>query len=655
MINERETTLWRMYEKGIAYQSQTGIRQKVPQNVDFFEGRQWPEATENTKNLPRPVVNIIKMICRNKKAAILSSPVRLIYKSFSANIDVAKFNRFAEYTQKDLKQEKLDNKAIFDGVKKGSYFYHYYWDRDAKGINGEIEGALRGEIIDILNIFFENPCEKDEQKQKWILIASRENIDTVRAMADKDVNPDDIVSDNYDNNAYNTKEQDEDSRCTVLTRYFRKDGEVYCEKATKSVVVKAPFRITPDREGAKRQILNEDAANNNLPDDVMSDKTIPRAELYPIVAGSYEEAESSIYGISEVESLITNQKAINFQIAMSLLNAQENAWGKYIAMPNALKGQKITNTPGQVLIDYSGTGNGIKKMTEQAIHSIPMDAAELLINLTRNMSGASEVVSGELPSAGMSGAAIAMLQGQAQVPIEDLRNGFWLVKQKIGLILAQFMKQYYFKQEFFYEDEVEGSTEKETKSDEFSSSDYANAKFDIVVEATQGTRSSIASDISMLDTALGKGLIDLETYIKAYPDCAIGNKSELLKHIEMQKKGKLANALATIKEMEQRMEQIIGSYTELQKIVNNIMPTIQQNQKQREFISELALELQKLGGDYAHYMQAAKAFEAEATAVLKQKQAEIDYHKGEATAFAEDILKNSELNEQTAVSGQQSE
>ena len=37
MSQENITTLWQMYEKGIAFQSQTGIRQRVPQNVDFFK------------------------------------------------------------------------------------------------------------------------------------------------------------------------------------------------------------------------------------------------------------------------------------------------------------------------------------------------------------------------------------------------------------------------------------------------------------------------------------------------------------------------------------------------------------------------------------------------------------------------------------------
>lgn len=227
------TALWEDYENGLTYQQSSGLAKNLPTFVNFYEGKQWAAPTKNTKNLPRPVVNIIKMICRNKKSAILATPVKIIYKAEDEMADVEKFNNFAAYIQKEIGQEALDKKAIDDGVKKGSYFYHYYWDSEAKGKNGIKEGGLRCEIIDPLNIFFSNPTELDEQKQKWILIASREDVESVRAKCDKGIDPEEIVSDEPDSK-YGVIEQEGNKLCTVLTRYFRKDGEVYCEKATRT-------------------------------------------------------------------------------------------------------------------------------------------------------------------------------------------------------------------------------------------------------------------------------------------------------------------------------------------------------------------------------------------------------------------------------------
>ncbi|MEG2451040.1 MAG: hypothetical protein RSB09_04825, partial [Clostridia bacterium] len=426
------TTLWNDYQKGLSYQASSGLSKNLPTFVNFFEGKQWAAPTKNTKNLPRPVVNIIKMICRNKKSAILAAPVKIIYKAEDEMADVEKFNNFATYIQKEIGQEALDKEAIDDGVKKGSYFYHYYWDSEAKGKDGIKEGGLRCEIIDPLNIFFSNPTESDEQKQKWILIASREDIESVRVKCDKGIDKETIVADEPDNK-YGTIEQEGNKLCTVLTRYFRKDGEVYCEKATRSVIVNRPFPLAPDLAAAGQDLgFEEDAPNNSLPDNHEEAplNSVAKAYLYPIVVGNYERREKSIYGLGEVEGIIPNQKSINFNLAMALLNAQEIAWGKYVVLPNALKGQVINNEPGQVLTDYSNTGNGIRKMTEQAMQSTPLTLVDTLTQLTRVVCGASEVMTGEALGANMSGAAIAQLQSQAQQPIEELKDAFWLTKEK---------------------------------------------------------------------------------------------------------------------------------------------------------------------------------------------------------------------------------
>lgn len=519
--NSGSTYLWQLYKKGLDYQNKIGLRRDIPTFVNFYEGKQWPDATENTKNLPRPVINIIKMICRNKKSSILSTPVRVLFKCYSDNVDTEKFNAFAQNLFKQMRQDEIDKRAIDDAVKKGSYFYHYYWDMTADG-----DGELRCELIDPLNIFFANPTVQDEQKQKWIIISTRAEAQAIRDSADDGVNTDLV-------------EADEDGYCTVLTRYFRRDGEVYCERATEKCQINAPFSITPDADAAMRELhgdedFQKDSTVNGQNTHTWRHKT-EKATLYPIVCGCYERRENSIYGLSEVEGLIPNQKAINFNIAMSLLNAQETAWGKYITLPNALKGQKISNVPGQVLVDYSGTGDGIKKMKEQNSNAFPMDTVQTIISLTRSVCGSSEVMTGEMLGSNMSGAAIAQLQAQAELPIGELRNEFWHVKQRQGMVLAQFMKLFYYESNFIKTEYGENG-EPLYMCDSFSSEDFDLAAFDVTVEATGGARASASGDISMLDECLRAGKISLESYIRAYPDSAVSNKDELLKQLEREKK-----------------------------------------------------------------------------------------------------------------------
>ena len=548
-LSVNETLVWSYYQNALDYQIRMGLRDKIPSCVDFYEGRQWPSPTENTKNLPRPVVNIVKMVCRTKKSAILSSPVRIQYKSFTPFADMELFNSFADSVFKDLGQGELDRLALEDAVKKGSYFYHYYWDYNAKPSNSEEKGALRCEIIDPLDIFFANPAQIDEQKQDWIIIATRKEISKIREIADEGKSLTTLSSDD-NSTPYGAYEQDGGNMATLLTRYFKRDGEIWCERATKTCVINDPFKIIPDNNFSASVV---DKSDTNLDKQESSASRSHSSILYPVVAGFYEKKEGSIYGIGEVEGLIPNQKAINFNIAMSLLNAQQCAWGKYIALPNALNGQKISNVPGQVLIDYSGTGNGIKRLEQDELSRVPMDLTLTLAELTRSTTGTSAVLTGDSYTNNLSGAAIAYLQSQALLPIEELKSAFWNVKRKQGLVVAQFLKNFYYKYPFIKSKIVENCSHEEV-FEEFSSVLYQNASLDVTVEAISGTRASTASDISLLETCLKAGKISLETYIKAYPDSAITNKQEILKHIKAEKEEEISKLKSELEYYKQNLK-----------------------------------------------------------------------------------------------------
>lgn len=641
---EREvTSLWEDFRNGRAYQSNIGLTTKIPMFVRFYEGDQWPKPTKNTQGLPRPVVNIVKMICRNKKSAILSTPVRCYYECADEHVDIERFNRFSDYIQKELGQELLDKKGIDSAVKKGGYFYHYYWDSEARGKEGIKLGGVRCEMIDILNIFFADPTEDDEQKQRWILIASREPVSSVREKCDKDVDPESITADEEEN-LYSGTEQEGSELVTVLTRYFRQNGEVFVEKATKSVIVNKPFSLTPDYQAA-RAALDEpsDAPNNDLPDDPnapakIAEKRGARATLYPIVVGNYEHRERCIYGLGEVEGLIQNQRSINFNIAMMLLAAQENGWGKYVVTKDALQGQVITNEPGQVLTDYSPGGGGIKRLSELAMPSAPMQLVESLTQMTRAVTGSSEVMTGESIGSNMSGAAIAQLQSQALQPIEELKDTFWKVKEKQGRVLAQFYKLFYREREFTYTETEKVSDEngilvetEKRKNDVFRGSEYEDANLEVVVETTGGTNASAAGDINALDVALAKGAISIVTYFELYPKDALSNRSEILKRLKGEEANKLAAMQAQIEQLTQALQLRDQQIAEQKETVDRVHALI----KEKE---QLQLTLLKLQGEY-------EAKIVEANQIIMKNRAQLQKTVQDARVMAEDIAANRAQNQ----------
>ncbi len=528
--------IWNDWQKGLNYQKKLHLKETCEQCVDFFEGNQWPKPTERTKNMPRPVINIIKYIVNGKKANILSSKISTIYKPLIYSEEMAElatrgasaFTDFATHIRKEIKQEDLDDKAILDGLKKGTYIFHYFWDKESKTGMAKFDGGLNGQIIDCLNIVFANPKQQDEQKQKWIIIQSRENVQTLKKIAEKNgiskIEIELITADDDSEKNYDTEEQEGEEYATVLTRYFRKNGEVYYIKSTKNMIIQPETPLTPNASAIKLQI---DEQNKTNEDNEAVDIDEPEHEqykmtLYPIVVGSHEEREKSIYGIGEVEQLIPTQKSINFDYAMMQMASQNMGFPKVLMRPIALQGKQITNTPGEIITDYSPGFDGIRYLNPPTFSNTPLMVSDKLLEVTRTVTGATEVANGEVIGSNMSGSAIVALQTQAKVPIEDIQKRFWRVHEKIAKIWEQFFKAYYtFDTQYMVE------SDDNQQINIFNGKMYQNVDFETTVDVGPGSAYSETLSINLLESALQRGDITFDDYIDLYPETAMPFKAKL--------------------------------------------------------------------------------------------------------------------------------
>lgn len=573
------------YSDAIAYQNAIGLPTTVPECVRFYEGNQWPAPTKNTKFFPRPVVNIVEMNCNNKKSQVLSSPIKIVYKCDNKGINTEKFNRFAEYQQARLKQDEMNNKAVLDGIIKGSWCQYFYWDKNVPGLDGLIEGDIASQLIDPTNVLFADPSEKDIQKQEWVMIVSRESVDKIREIADSNVDKKKITDDDSDS-IYNEVESDTTKYATVLTRFFRYNGEVYFERATKAVIFNSARPFTPDVKKYKNEIDGVDEEEDKeSPSDYYIRKE--KATLYPIVFKSWKNRDKSIYGRGEVETIIPNQKAINWTLGLQILMAQNEGMSPVIVAPDALRGQNITNKPGQIITDYSKTGNGIRFASKQGMTQASVSLVDKIADLTRTAIGSSEVMNGEIISAGMSGAAIAQLQSQALKPIEDLQKNFWRGVEEIGEILEQFMRFFYKDKKFQYKDDKEDN---KIKEDVFNSEDYHNAHFDVVAEAVAGTVMSDVADINILDGLFAKGAISLKTYIKSYPDNAIANREKLLELIDGEEDSQIAQMTLQLQQVQSQLEQASEVLKQQEQTINNAQTIVNENITLKEKLLALQSE-----------------------------------------------------------------
>nr|DAQ94944.1 MAG TPA: portal protein [Caudoviricetes sp.] len=632
---DRAAETWEQYEQGKRFQASIALDATIRENIDFYEGRQWGrKVTDRTKMLPRPVTNFVRMIVNNKMSAMNNKPCRITYEADSQENDSIEFTQFSDYQFKEMGAESVYREAIYNGAIKGTYLFHVYWDAQAKGKKGKVTGALRMESLDPRNVIFCDPSQKDEQKQKYIIISTREEVEAIRSTLPKGIDKKLIVADDEDVKKSNNKtEQDGTEMCTVLVKYFKIDGEVYCEKSVRGTVIRDAFPLRPEYEKVHEQIFGKkvDEANGDTPDNTSDTEEEPlfsayTPTMYPLAVGQYIPREDCIYGISEVEGLIPNQRCFNFSQALQLLQAQNESWSKWIVKPNALGNQKITNEPGQIIVDNSTAGDGIKRVAGGAFNSAVFTLTDNLLSYTRTVVGATEVMNGESISANMSGAAIAQLQSQAQLPNEENRKAFWRVLEKVGRIAEQFYRMYYY-------DDTEYKVRKSNESGAmtmenavFSAKKYNNTEFTVVAKVTSGTTSSPAGDITVIDQLKAEGLITTRQWLEAYPEDALSDKNHLL---ELIKQAEYAENMQLKIQLAERDEQIKALIEQCEKSKNQL-----------NAVSQIAGENEKLRGDLA------LAFNENRKEKNTRQQAELaaqQYHN-DASDFAQIIANAANAN-----------
>ena len=537
MSDTQATELWKRFENGMSYQKAMGFSNLFPTCVDFKEGRQWPAPTKRTKHLPRPVFNICEFYIRTKASNILNQNIKMLYSPVQkddsrADEGAKKYSDYAETLWKEMQHDLLNEEFIDDAATVGTGILHYYWDNDVVGgVRQPIKGGLRGEILDPMTVFFGNPQDKRVQKQPLILIAQRCTVAAVRELAKAEKLPqeqielisgDDEYADNYQ---AARQEMQDDKKCTLLICYYRKNGNVYFDRGTRGVMITSGRSLTP-------QLPQEESAPEveaAEPDGFETvEKIQPTITLYPIVIMNWRSRKRCAFGIGEVEDIIPAQKAINWLHAMNQLAVQDMAWPKIKTKEGALR-QPITNEPGEIIIDYSPSGDGISYMDPPTFSNFVVSLIDKITEMSRMVSGVSEVASGEPFTATMAASAIIALQNQAKQPIEKIQRRFYRCCEEIGRIWEQFFKTYYsLPRPMRAKDETGGEV-----FDQFTGTDYADIDFALDVDVGAGSEYSESLAQATLDKLFDGGNIDLDTYIELAPKNVMPFK-ETLKRLREQ-------------------------------------------------------------------------------------------------------------------------
>ena len=623
--------VWKCYEESCSYMASTGITSQVQKNIDFYEGRQWPAPTKDTLGMPRPIIDITAFTVNNKCANISGVPVKIVYTS--TDEEKAKMlNEFSEYWSRQQKLKTKLRKFVNRAAVDCSACLHLYYHND----------KLKLELIDVRNLHVSDPTNNNLQEMDWIIISSRRTVSQVKRMADDGVDLSAIIPD--DENITNNMdvEQENSKLCTMLTMYQRIDGEVYFSRYTKNVMINKPRTLAPDKEAAKNTEVYQKfvhALDEELPTEIKAkEKTEEKtkAVYYPVFHWAYREKRNCFYGLSLVEPLISDQKAINTTYGLLMLGAQIEATGKTYVKNGALRGQQITNNPMQVVTDYHPTGQGVYKLSPAQMNQAAIALVDTLIKYIRFTNNVTEINTGEAYGANASGSAIAQLQSQASQATDAIREDLWESLEEFGLILKQCFELYFregTKQRYKYkvkEPDQNGILQEQSVEGEYDGSlynDEENSLYDVQIKATKGTRSSVTGDIQMLEAMLNGQMLTAIEFIEMYPDDALTEKDRLISVLKNHQNGQLAA-------LQQQVAQYEQENAEYVKVISHLSDTIKSHKEKMEAAYRV------LNVEEAVKTQAVKAAAGKMTAetTLTMAERNLQNTRSAMNAMAQDVV-----------------
>lgn len=632
-----ETINYQYYKVDKLYKQSSNLVNYWNQMQDYYEGRQ--ERGNYPKGVPFVMANLCKYLINTKSSKLRGTPYTITFQSASEEA-TNKLNKFDKFVLLDIGynigfQESIINMGIY-----GNSVVMYRFSDSGVSLNALYEGKLVREEVDLRRFAVANPYINDIQAQEWVMYWSSLEVKAIRDLCEQFEDESNaefkrrvasIVPDDYTDEKYPSAELISHGICTVYTRYFRVNGEVCFQSSTKTVDLFSPRFLSPEAEksvlrdlekkrkektGAREELnkvddydIDPEDANIEARKDRMTETEyqshLSKFSLYPFEVYSSHESFNHFYGKSDLQDVIPAQDAINFFLTMSCKNIQDNAWGKWIVSKDALHGQKINNSGGQVLVDYSRTGNGIKRAEGNTSNMLNVNQyIDTMTSMIKSFEGANETISGEYASQ-LSGYAISLLQEQANTVFEMEQAKLW-EKHAVneGKIRLQFYLHYYDKNvSFIYErDDLDYEREKRAREQimnadltryangitqeqprlenypqvsrrvetTFSSKEVGEHKYYIVPKAGRGIKYSEVVQADQINQLFKDGTIAnlpnylMKAYIELNPLIDDTTKSNFKKILEAQEESENAQLHQTVSQLTSQIQQYQGQIQQLQ-------------------------------------------------------------------------------------------
>ena len=497
------TEEWQLYEKGKEYHYSIGLYDKVNTNERFYRGDQWEGIQAG--GLPTPVFNIFRRIIDFFTSSVLSGAVKLRYgaemptrsKSGQTESDtMEKLNRIAEFRWDKQKMDTLLANALRDAAVSGDAVCYTYWD-PAVPTGQAYTGDFVSVLMDNTNVFFGNPNSKNIEKQPYILLSMRENVEDLRTQARangrseeeiRKITPDDETAEESGDLA---KKELENTRCISLIKLWRgENGKIHFRKSTRNAIIKEDTDLCLSR--------------------------------YPIAVMNWTPVKNSWHGQAVATGLIENQIFINKSFAMVMKHMMDTAFSKVVYDSTVI--DQWSNRVGEAVAVNGPVESVAKVLSSGQMQAGMLDVINLAIASTKEFMGATDTALGDVLPTNTS--AILALQKSSSVPLEGVKRALYQFVEDIGLVWLDFLFAYYDDARL-----VPVGKEGEIEYLPFMLSSQKDLLYACRVDVGSAGYWSEVTSLTTLDNLLRLGKITMAQYLERLPDNLIPKKRELLEEI----------------------------------------------------------------------------------------------------------------------------
>lgn len=534
-------TIWREYERGVNYLDTYDYVNRANECYRFYNGDQWEGLKTDGQRFAQ--YNIIAPIVDYKTSVVNANGNTIYYtcdesgEKYERGAEVCdKINSYAMQTWEKLKMDSklwgLTKNAAITGE---SYLYFFYEN-----------GYIHDREIHGINIFFADEQQVDIQKQKYVIIAQRLMASDVKAEAKQNgVSKDDIeliVPDNETQNQIGSEakteiaQEETDGKLICLIKFYKKDGQVHFVKSTKNVIYR-------------------------------KDTVIDGLRYYPIARQMWDVKEGGARGAGVVYSLIANQIEINLNVARVSLGL------KNLTFPNLVYDTTKMTEKGIADIGKVGTSIGVNGIagnvgdlityiTPPGIPPQVTQFIEQMMATTRELSGASDAVTGQINPERASGAAILAVRDAAALPLtEKVSNQKQFIEDVARIWLDMWIA--YNPEGLTVRYEEDGQYFEEIVDTQLLREMQISVKIDV---SPANPFSKFAQEQTLLNF-MTNGIITFEEYVAALEDDASAPKSKLIKILEERQKMQAMQGEQETDMTAQVLQKLLGENAQLKEAI----------------------------------------------------------------------------------------